>query len=75
MVFYARVYKYVSLNVSVINRLINTVSQYKHLPSAMLNILTVFIIMGSSRIFYKYLYVSALKRYPITKMALRDIRF
>lgn len=26
--------KYVSLNVSVINRLINTVSQYKHLPSA-----------------------------------------
>lgn len=60
MVFYARVYKYVSLNVSVINRLINTVSQYKHLPSAMLNILTVFIIMGSSRIFYKYLYVSAL---------------
>lgn len=60
MVFYARVYKYVSLNVSVINRLINTVSQYKHLPSAMLNILTVFIIIGSSRIFYKYLYVSAL---------------
>lgn len=60
MVFYARVYKYVSLNVSVINRLINTVSQYKHLPSAMLNILTVFIIMGSSRIFYRCLYVSSL---------------